>query len=165
MDWFLDFFLYANTHTHTHTHTRTHTHRWYPAKGPYSPCLRMAGRALLAGYSRYVARYTTRIHTIRILLWYVVVCHTIWPISFRITSLSLGQLQDWSNASEYPWRIWVNIDMNPIMTYDKTSIKQSNTNTCVKYTGLHTVQISSNSAFSVAKNDNYHAVFSLLISD
>ena len=28
-------------------------YRWYPAKGPYPPCLRMADRALLAGYPRY----------------------------------------------------------------------------------------------------------------
>ena len=30
------------------------TYRGYPDKGPYPPCLRMADRALLAGYSRYV---------------------------------------------------------------------------------------------------------------
>ena len=31
-------------------------YRWYPAKGPYPPCLRMADRALLARYPRYAER-------------------------------------------------------------------------------------------------------------
>ena len=33
--------------------TNNFSYRWYPPKGPYLPCVSMAGRALLAGYHRY----------------------------------------------------------------------------------------------------------------
>ena len=40
----------------SHTMAGPTIYRVYPAKRPYPPCLRMADRALLAGYRRYVLR-------------------------------------------------------------------------------------------------------------
>ena len=49
------------------------THRWYPAKRALPPCLRMADRALLAGYPRYVAPLA--LHML------VSTCIIIWEVS------------------------------------------------------------------------------------
>ena len=39
----------------------------YPAKGPYLPCVNMAGRALLAGYPRYVRHISQNVSLLQIL--------------------------------------------------------------------------------------------------
>ena len=51
---------------------------------------------------QYIPQTKNTIHTLLFLLWF----GTVFPISFRITSLALGQSYDFSTVCEALWWIW-----------------------------------------------------------
>ena len=72
-------------------------------------------------------------HMVHDLLWFVVVWHwQILPISFRVTSLVLGQSNDCSSASEAThWEEYEQINhINLVINHNITTAKQSITQPC-----------------------------------
>ena len=60
---------------------------------------------------------------------------TDFPISIRLTSLSLWQSNDWPSASKQPWWIWINTSCEFIMNDCITTTKQSTTKPCAYFLG------------------------------
>ena len=100
-----------------HTHARTHIniYRGYPAKRAISFTHGMAGRALLAGYPRYILNHTyvfrslhTR-YTYSFILWHFNDKYTLFPWNLLIHSIILKTLSQLLNQIyERPWLLAVN---------------------------------------------------------
>ena len=71
-------------------------------KGPYLPCVSMAGRALLAGYHRYDDRWTCMCNFVTLCLGVDLLLD--WSISVRFPSMVEQGIRQWKEMLHIDWK-------------------------------------------------------------